>query len=79
MNFYSTSYNGVQDYNIEFKDMYEFKDGALYSIEGGVINVPAQYKSLDEDGNLIIDSSFFGSNDQTKGFFVKSGDSYTVR
>lgn len=78
LNFYSTSYNGVQDYNIEFKDMYEFKDGALYSIEGGVINVPAQYKSLDEDGNLVIDSSFFGSKDQTKGFFVKSGDNYTV-
>lgn len=78
LNFYSTSYNGVQDYNIEFKDMYEFKDGALYSIEGGVINVPAQYKSLDEDGNLVIDSSFFGSADQTEGFFEKSGDNYTV-
>ena len=69
----------IESANIRaFKDMYEFKDGALYSIEGGVINVPAQYKSLDEDGNLVIDSSFFGSKDQTKGFFVKSGDNYTV-
>lgn len=78
LNFYSTTSNGKQDYNIEFKDIYEFKDGALYSIEGGVINVPAQYKSLDSEGNLVISSSFFSDGNKAEGFFEKSGDKYTV-
>ncbi len=78
LNFYKTTSNGTTDYNIEFKDFYQFKDGAIYSTEGGVINVPADYKSLDDDGNLVIDSSFFTKKNTEDGFFVKSGESYTV-
>ncbi|MGM0378400.1 MAG: transglycosylase domain-containing protein [Bacillota bacterium] len=35
----------------------------LYSYEGGEILIPNEYKSFDDDGNLIVDSRFINSND----------------
>ena len=57
---YQTEVNGATDYSIEFKKYYFYDDSdTLYSIAGGYLNIPADYKSMDEDGNIIIDKSFF--------------------
>ena len=59
LNFYKTEVQGQIDYSIEFKDLYTIEDGIFYCIKGGVIRVPQQYKSRDDDGNLIISGQFF--------------------
>ncbi len=81
LNFYKTNVNGTIDYSVEFKNLYQFKDGALYSIEGGAILIPQQYKTLDSEGNLVIDKAFFKDKtikEKTPDFFKKSGSNYIV-
>ncbi len=81
LNFYKTTVNGTTDYSVEFKNLYQFKEGVFYSIEGGVINIPQKYKSLDNDGNLVIDKSFFDDESikqKTPEFLKKSGSNYVV-
>lgn len=81
LNFYTTNVNGTTDYSVEFKNLYQFKEGVFYSIEGGVINIPQKYKSLDKNGNLVIDKSFFKDANiqkKTPDFFKKSGSNYIV-
>ncbi len=58
LNFYKVEVKENIDYNIEFKDLYVIEDGIFYRIEGGVIQIPAEYKKKDDDGNLIIDAAF---------------------
>ncbi|MEE3363004.1 MAG: penicillin-binding transpeptidase domain-containing protein, partial [Anaerovoracaceae bacterium] len=62
-------------YAIEFKNMYRVEDGAFYVLEGGEINIDGKYKSLDSDGNLVIDASFFRDN---PGALIRSGSGITV-
>ncbi len=71
LNFYKTSAGGETDYSVEFKNMYVIEDGIFYSIEGGYINIAQQYKTRNEDGNLIISASFFTDNPS----FFTVGDS----
>ena len=80
LNFYNTAYNGETEYNIEFKNMYEYKNNAIYSIEGGIITVPKEYKSMDDQGNLVISSKFFTDESRKNhpDMFAKSGNTYTV-
>lgn len=59
LNFYKTEVQGKIDYSVEFNDMYIEEDKTFYSIDGGVITIPQEYKTKDEDGNLIISSDFF--------------------
>jgi penicillin-binding protein 1A len=59
LNFYKTEVQGKTDYSIEFKDMYVIQDGIFCCINGGVINIPQQYKDKDRDGNLEISGQFF--------------------
>lgn len=58
LNFYKTLVNGETDYSVEFKPMYMREDGYFYSIESGTLIIPKQYKSLDEEGNLILRADF---------------------
>lgn len=83
LNFYKTTVGGETDYSIEFKNMYEIIDGIFYSIEGGYINIAAQYKNKNSDGDLIISADFFENN---PSFFTVSessislgSDHYTMR
>ena len=78
LNIYKTTVNGATDYSIEFKSMYLQKDGFFYSIENGAFLIPQQYKSLDDDGNVVIDASFF-AEDAYPNFFTKDGNNYTVK
>jgi penicillin-binding protein 1A len=78
LNIYKTTVNGATDYSIEFKSMYLQVEGVFYAIEGGAFLVPQQYKSLDNQGNVVIDSSFF-EEDAYPNFFVKDGANYKVK
>jgi penicillin-binding protein 1A len=74
LNFYKTEIQGNIDYSIEFKDIYSVNDGMYYTMRGGVIPVPAQYKSKDENGNLIIDGDFLRSEPAQDTFrFIDNG------
>ena len=69
LNIYTTTVAGETDYSVEFKNMYVYDDaGHLYSIQGGYINIPQQYKSRDKDDNLIISADFF---EEYPTFFVE--------
>ncbi len=59
LNFYNTTSNGVQDITIEFKPMYQIVDGAFYSLQSCSINIPVDYKTYDDDGNVIVSAQFF--------------------
>lgn len=76
LNFYATKVNSKTDYSIEFKSMYKIKKGVFYTIESGALSIPRQYKSLDDDGNMIISAQFFKDYPD---FFTKSGDNMIVK
>ncbi len=71
LNIYDTTVQGETDYSVEFKNMYIFEDNVLYSINGGYLSIPQNYKSKDKDGNLIISADFFkdypGFFEETEG------------
>lgn len=66
---YETEVNGETDYSIEFPNMYTYEGGKLYTIGGGFINVPQQYKSLNKYDNVVISADFF-ENEDYKDFFI---------
>ncbi len=78
LNFYDTTVQGKTDVSVEFKNMYVEENGTFYTIAGGYINIPQQYKSKDSEGNLVISAQFFtdspdflrqsGERVVTKGF-----------
>jgi penicillin-binding protein 1A len=72
LNFIKTEVQGKINYSVEFKDMYLVEDGVFYCIKGGVISVPQEYKTKDDEGNLIISGQFV--KDHPDFFqFVKNG------
>lgn len=73
LNIYETTVNGETDYSIEFPNMYTYENGKLYTIGGGFINVPQQYKSQNKAGNIVISADFF-ENEDYKDFFIFNDD-----
>lgn len=73
LNIYETTVNDTIDYSLEFKNMCTYEDGDLYTIGGGYINVPQQYKSLNKYGNLVISADFF-EEEEYKDFFIFNED-----
>ena len=61
LNFFRTEVRGEVDYSVEFRNMYIVESGTFYSIDGGFIAIPRQYKTRDNDLNLIISADFFVS------------------
>ncbi|MDR3225311.1 MAG: transglycosylase domain-containing protein [Clostridiales Family XIII bacterium] len=60
VNLYETQVDGNPDVSIEFKDMYTQDDnGRIYMINGGVINIPQGFKTMDGDGNCRVSAKFF--------------------
>jgi penicillin-binding protein 1A len=63
--------------------MYTVEDGVFYSIGGGVLSIPKEYKSKDNDGNLIISSQFFKDKPNILTFTNEgisvSNEYYTLR
>ncbi len=85
LNFYETESSLGKDINIEFKPLYRQTGGTFYSIDGGVINIPAKYKSFDSNENIIIDAEFFADKNYKDYMSVKKNKivipekSYTLR
>ena len=71
LNIYDTKVNGETDYSLEFKPLYVIEDGQLMSIDGGFISIPAEYKTKDGNGNLIIASKFLKQKEVKKNIRVK--------
>ena len=72
LNFYNTTSNGVADITIEFKPMYSIIDGAFYCLQSCPVMIPADYKSYDKKGNVVVQAKFF---EDYPDFFTK-GDGY---
>jgi len=85
LNFIKTKVQDVIDYNIEFKNnLYTVEDNIFYSIEGGIIQVPAEYKSRDADGNLTLSAKFLKERPQffqsdENGNLTISSDHFSLR
>ena len=47
---------------LEFKDFYTLPEGVLYMARGGQIPIPAEYKGIDSDGNLILSKKYFDND-----------------
>ena len=79
---YETQVGDGTDYSLEFKDYYRVVDDKLYSIQGGYINIPSTYKSLDGDGNLVVSAQYFedygDSAKKTDDGIVFKKDSYSL-
>ena len=74
LNIYTTEVADGIEYSLEFKSMYTQDDnGTYYAISGGYVNVPGNYKTLDDEGNLIISADFMNSPDYAN-FFINNGD-----
>lgn len=71
LNIYTTKSGGKTDYSLEFKKLYVQESGTIYIYSGGYINVPSNYKSLDKDGNLVIDKKYF--KDHPEAMAVSGG------
>ena len=69
LNIYTIESGGQVDYSLEFKQTYVTENGVLYAIPGGYINIPVDYKTLDDDGNLTISAQFF--SDYPDAFKIK--------
>lgn len=83
LNIYETTVAGKTDYSIEFKNMYIQENSQLYSISGGYVNIPQDYKTQDSDGNIIISADFFDDyptffNISDSGKVSIPPDSYTL-
>ncbi len=79
LNVYTVTVDGEEDYSLEFKDYYEFDDNwQLYSVQGGYINIPAEYKSRDSEGNLIISADFFNDENYENFMTFNEDGSITI-
>lgn len=67
LNIFNTTVKGEPDYSLEFKEIYLVEDSVFHSINGGYVSIPAQYKSRDNEGNLVIAENFF---DDFPDFFL---------
>ncbi|MBQ6623078.1 MAG: transglycosylase domain-containing protein, partial [Mogibacterium sp.] len=74
LNIYETEVDGATDYSIEFKNYYVLDDGIVYSIQGGYVNIPAEYKSGDGVGNVIVSADFFNDSNYKESFKRKDDD-----
>ena len=58
MNFYDITLSTGKDVSVEFKNMYQQKDGKFYTIEGGTLSIPQGFKNKDASGNCVISPEF---------------------
>ena len=75
LNFYKTKVGGETEQSIEFKNLYYVQDKVFYSIGGGYILIPKEYKSRDKDDNIVISAEFIEKNPSC---FEKSGENLAV-
>lgn len=71
LNFYNTEVNGKTDYSLEFKSLYLYENNQLHTISGGFINIPQEYKSRNDNDDIVISAEFINNN---KDFFIFNDD-----
>lgn len=71
---YETEVDGATDYSIEFKNYYLYDDNTLYSIQGGYVNIPAEFKTSDGDGNVVISPELFKDSNYKDKFVIDGED-----
>ncbi|MBQ1390975.1 MAG: transglycosylase domain-containing protein, partial [Firmicutes bacterium] len=79
LNIYETEVGNATDYSIEFKDYYiHDEDWQLYSISGGYLNVPMDYKSSAGDDGVVISAEFFQNEIYNQYFKFNEDGSVTI-
>lgn len=73
---YDTNVQGQTDYSVEFKNMYTIENNKFYSIPGGYLNIPQEYKSRDSENNLVISAKFF---EDYPDFFTQDGEKLSTK
>lgn len=74
LNIYTTQISEGTDYSLEFKNMFYYdEDYTFYTINGGFVNIPWTFKSINDENDLIISADFFNDPDY-EGYFVKNED-----
>ena len=73
---YNTTVQGATDYSVEFNSMYTIEDNKFYSIPGGYLNIPQEYKSRDSEDNLVISAKFFEDYPE---FFTQEGEKLSTK
>ena len=84
LNLYETSAANGTDISVEFRSMYKKEDdGKFYFIESGALSIPAEYKTLDDDGNCIVSAQFFTDYpdffQKTDSGLLVNDDNYTLK
>lgn len=83
LNIYTTEVQDKTDYSVEFKDMYIIENNRFYSIAGGFVNIPQQYKTKDSNDDLIVSAEFIKENpdfftENDNGTISLHSSSYTL-
>lgn len=83
LSFYKVKSGEDNDITITFKDLYTYSDSVFCIYKGGGLLVPAEYKSMDSDGNLRIKKAFFDANPDffktlSNGTILISEKNYTL-
>ncbi len=78
VNVYDTKVEGDLVYSLELKSMYERKSGQIYSINGGFINIPSEYKKKDSDGNLVVSHKFLSKKENKKNFVIDASGNLRI-
>ncbi|MDR1816412.1 MAG: transglycosylase domain-containing protein, partial [Clostridiales Family XIII bacterium] len=59
----TTNPDGSTEVAVEFRDFYRNTDEGLFMTKGGILSIPADYKAMDSDGNLILSPAMFDAED----------------
>ncbi|MGI6177623.1 MAG: transglycosylase domain-containing protein [Eubacterium sp.] len=81
LNIYDTTNpDGSSEYSLEFKNFYTYDSSTddIYIIPGGYINIPAEFKTTDADGNLIISKDFFADETYAGWLTLNSDGTLTI-
>lgn len=74
MKIYKTEVNGAIDFSIELPTMFIWDDNQLYSVNGGFVNIPQQYKTRTKKGNIVVSPEYMNSPETKKMIYkAKNG------
>lgn len=65
LNIYRTETAEGIDYSLQFKPSYVKSGGDMYIYPSGYINIPANKKTLDKNGNLVVDWNYIKSESKS--------------
>ncbi|MDR0357283.1 MAG: transglycosylase domain-containing protein, partial [Clostridiales Family XIII bacterium] len=58
--YYNTTVGNEKEVSMEFRAFYLIdENGKLFTVQGGVVGIPLEYKTMQEDGNVILSAKLF--------------------